>query len=43
MSAMSTGFVLGVLTTAGLGVLGLWAALFVAVREKQPHDEEDPD
>lgn len=43
MSDMSQGFIYGVLTTGGLGVLGLWLALYVAVREKQPSDADDPD
>lgn len=43
MSDMSAGFVYGFLTCAGLGVVAVWLALYVAVREKQPHDSEDPD
>lgn len=39
---MSAGFVWGFLTASGLGVAALWVALFAAVREKQPHDEDDP-
>lgn len=43
MSDMSEGFIYGALTVTGLGLAALWAALFVAVREKQPHDWNDPD
>jgi len=43
MSDMSAGFVYGFLVASGIGILGLWAALFVAVRERQPHDADDPD
>jgi hypothetical protein len=43
MSDMSEGFVYGLLTAGGLTLAALWAALFVAVREKQPSDCEDPD
>jgi hypothetical protein len=36
----STGFVVGVLTTLGLGLATLWGVLWVTLRERQPHDAE---
>lgn len=42
VSEMSQGFVYGVLMCLGLGIAVTWLALAVAVRERQPHDGDDP-
>ncbi len=43
LSSWSSGFVIGIVGMLGLGGIAIWISLVLVLRERQPHDADQPD